>query len=264
LAIDANRFDWYRNIEFWNNLKIILPDVREIILAGGEPFLIQEQFAFVKSCCELGEANHIRLRYHTNGTVFPEDMADYWEQFERVHFLVSVDGIGDVANYVRFPSKWKEIDGNIRRFDSLAENTYTTFLFTTHALNVYRIPEVLDWANGRGLRNRMLFSNIQDYVSTSLLHRPAYQNIRVLPSDYKLAVTERLEDYICNQMAGQATDKLAGIIRFMNETDRSDSMPALMEYTKLLDATRGTSFSETFPELAPYWHRYEGGRNGAS
>ena len=264
LTIDASRFEWYRNVEFWNNLKILLPDIKQIILAGGEPFLIQEQFAFVKSCCELGEANHIRLRYHTNGTVFPEDMAGYWEQFKRVHFIISLDGIGDVANYVRYPSQWREIEANIRRFDDLAENTYTSFLFTAHALNVYRIPEVLDWSNRSGLRNRKYFSSIQDYVSTGLVHHPAYLDIRILPEDYKEIVAERLDNYMRTEMAGQATDKLAGIVSFMNETDHSDSLPALMEYTKLLDVTRGTSFAETFPELAPYWHRYEDGRNGAS
>jgi MoaA/NifB/PqqE/SkfB family radical SAM enzyme len=251
LSIDASRFEWHRRYEFWKNLKILLPNIKRIILAGGEPFLIQEQLAFVKSCCELGEASHIRLRYHTNGTVFPAELAIYWSQFERVHFVISLDGIGDVANYVRYPSKWGEIEDNIRRFDSLADNTYTSFLFTVHALNIYRIPEVLEWANSSGLRTRTRVSNIQDYVGTSLVHNPRYQDIRVLPNDYKQAVTKKFEEYMHTNMAGQATDKLAGILSFMNATDCSHLLPALVEYTKALDITRGTSFAQTFPELAP-------------
>ena len=70
-ASTPSRFEWYRNPEFWSNLETFLPHVKELILAGGEPFLIKEQFAFVKACCEAGEAGHIRLRYHTNGSVFP-------------------------------------------------------------------------------------------------------------------------------------------------------------------------------------------------
>lgn len=254
LALDVGRFEWYRNVEFWSNLKTFLPHVKEIILAGGEPFLIEEQFEFVKSCCVLGEAGHIRLRYHTNATVFPEAMPAYWAQFERVHFLVSLDGIGAVADYVRYPSDWKKIEDNIRSFDSVGPNTITTFLFTVHALNVSRIPEVYEWADTSGLRGRRFFSNIQDYVSTSLVHRPEYLNVRVLPQDYKLAVTEMLEIYARAHMAGQAADKLAGIVSFMQAADCSRGLPALVEYTKLLDATRGTSLAETLPELAPYWH----------
>ncbi|MEK6406573.1 MAG: twitch domain-containing radical SAM protein [Acidobacteriota bacterium] len=257
-TLDASRFEWYRNVEFWSNLKTFLPHVKEIILAGGEPFLIAEQFAFVKLCCELGEAHHIRLRYHTNGTVFPEEMPGYWEQFERVHFLVSLDGIDEVANYVRYPSPWTEIEDNVRCLDNLGANTVTSFLFTTHALNVYRIPEVCDWADRGGFQGRRYFSHIQDYVSLSLVHRPAYLNVRVLPNRYKLAVNDKLEAYMRTRMDGQRADKLAGILSYMHGADCSRSLPTLVEYTEMLDATRGTGFAETFPELAPYWRRHEG------
>lgn len=256
-AIDASRFEWYRNPEFWSNLKTFLPHVKEILLAGGEPFLVKEQAAFVKSCCDLGEARHIRLRYHTNGTVFPDEMRAYWEQFEMVHFMVSLDGIGDVAHYVRYPSNWREIENNIRRFDSLGQNTTTNFNFTTHALNIYRIPEVWDWADTAGLRNRKFFSDIQDYVCPSLVHHPAYQSIRVLPVAYKQAITDKIGEYMGKRMVGQAVDKVSGIISFMNSEDHSERMPSLVEYTRMLDATHGTDFLETFPELAPYWTRHE-------
>jgi sulfatase maturation enzyme AslB (radical SAM superfamily) len=258
-TIDASRLEWYRNPEFWSNLKTFLPHVKEILLGGGEPFLVKEQFAFVKSCCDLGEAGHIRLRYHTNGTVFPEEMGAYWEQFERVHFMVSLDGIGDVAHYVRYPSNWREIEGNIRRFDSLGENTATNFNFTTHALNIYRIPEVCDWAETAGLRSRKYFSDMQDYVCPSLVHYPAYQNIRVLPTAYKQVITDKMGEYMRKRMAGQAVDKVDGIIGFMNSEDHSQRMPSLVEYTQLLDATHGTDFFQTFPELASYWTRRESG-----
>src|SRR5262245_55182502 len=40
-SIDTNRFEWYRNPEFWSNLETFLPHVQELILAGGEPLLIK-------------------------------------------------------------------------------------------------------------------------------------------------------------------------------------------------------------------------------
>ena len=255
--IDNSNFEWYRNREFWANLQTFLPHVKEIILAGGEPFLIKEQFAFVRACCELGEAGHIRLRYHTNATVFPEEMVPYWDQFENVHFFLSIDGVGEVANYVRHPSNWDEIETNIRRFDSLGENTTTNFHFSTHALNIYHIPTVLDWADTSGLRNRKRFSNLQEYVHTGLVHYPSYQNIRVLPRDYKHLVTERIGEFLEKRLAEQSVDRLTGILKFMNSADHSDQMPRLVEYTTMLDITCGTDFFGTFPELAPYWTRYQ-------
>jgi MoaA/NifB/PqqE/SkfB family radical SAM enzyme len=255
-SIDTERFGWYRNPEFWSELKSFLPHVQEVILAGGEPFLIREQFEFVKACCETGDAEHIRLRYHTNGTVFPPAMTPYWEQFEEVQFFVSIDGVGEVADYVRHPSDWEAIESNVRRFDALGPNTVTRFNFTTHALNVYRLPELLDWADASGLRNRQSFASAQDFVITSLVHHPAYQTVRVLPRDYKRIVTERITDHMQARLAGQAVDNLAAIIEFMNSEDHSEKMPALVEYTAQLDALRGSDVLKTFPELTPYWGRY--------
>jgi MoaA/NifB/PqqE/SkfB family radical SAM enzyme len=256
VAIDAGRFEWYRNPAFWSNLKTFLPHGREIILAGGEPFLIKEQFAFVKACCETGEASHIRLLYHTNGTVFPEEMIPYWDEFEHVHFFVSIDGIGDVADYVRHPSDWEAIEANIRRFDGLGENTLTNFHYTMHALNVYRLPEMLEWADTSGLPNRERVSSIQECVHTGLVHYPPYLSIRVLPTDYKQLVTDRITDYMKAGWAGQAVDELTEILSFMNSEDHSERMPSLVEYTTTLDRIRGSDLLETFPELAPYWARF--------
>ena len=257
-SIESRRFEWYRNRDFWSNLETFLPHVSEIIVAGGEPFLIKEQFAFVKACCELGEAGHIRLRYHTNGSIFPAEMAPYWEQFERVHFMVSIDGVGEVADYVRHPSKWNEIDANVRLFDGLGENTVTSFNSTIHAFNVFRLPEVLDWAADSGLRSRERFPSMQEFFHVSLVHHPNYQSVRVLPADYKQIISERLADYTRTRLSGQPVDELTAALRFMNSEDHSNLMPRLVEYTARLDEIRGSDVLQTLPELQPYWRRYAG------
>jgi molybdenum cofactor biosynthesis enzyme MoaA len=255
--IERDRFEWYRNEEFWSNLKTLLPHMKEVVLAGGEPFLIKEQFAFVKTCCETGDAGHIRLRYHTNGTIFTDELIPFWKQFERVHFFISLDGIGDVANYVRHPTDWKQIQENIARFDGLGANTMTIFHFSTHALNVYRIPELLEWARTSDLKNRLRFPSLQDYVRTSLVHYPDYQNVRVLPTPHKDVVSHRIRRYMETRLAGQRVDKLTAILDFMNSADDSSKLPTLVKYTEMLDQARNTNFSATFPELAPYWPPYD-------
>jgi MoaA/NifB/PqqE/SkfB family radical SAM enzyme len=258
-GVDRGRLEWYRNTAFWSDLKSLLPHVREIVFAGGEPLLIKPQADFVAVCCETGEAEHIRLRYHTNGTVFPEKMVPYWERFDHVHFMVSIDGIGEVADYVRHPSDWEQIAANVRRFDGLGQNTLTSFHSTVHALNVFRLPEVLEWADTGGLRNRSRFSSIQNFVGIGFVHYPAYQDIRVLPADFKHLVTARLADYIEARPAGERVDELTSILALMNAEDRSELMPQLIEYTTMLDRARGSNVLETFPELARYWTRYAAG-----
>jgi len=251
-ALDQTRFEWSRGEAFWKDLKQLLPGVKEIILAGGEPFLVKEQFAFVRACCELGEARHIRLRYHTNATVFPEGMAPYWAQFERVHFLVSIDGVGDVAAYVRYPSDWREVDANVRQFDAVGGNSFTSFLFTAHALSLLELPKVLEWVERSAFRSRRWFPHLQDYVSIGLVHNPPHQHVSVLPLEAKRLIKQRISSYLAERLAGQRTDKIEAVVTAMEESDNSRYLPRLRELVRLLDATRGTSFTQTFPDLASF------------
>jgi hypothetical protein len=44
--------------------------------------------------------------------------------------------------------------------------------------------------------------------------------------------------------------RLKGMVSFMNSEDWSRRLPEFQEYIRLMDGIRGTSFLETFPEMA--------------
>ena len=253
LLSDQRNFEWYRSEEFWANLKTNLPQIKLLQFAGGEPLLIKEHFDFLKTCCESGESGHIKIQYNTNGTVFPREFIPYWKQFEEVIFMISLDGIGEVANYVRFPCNWEEVQKNIFEFDRLGENTRSIIHFTAHALNIFRLPEVLDWADESNLRNRKFFPDSQEFVCTSLVYNPDYQNVRVLPTEFKKIVTEKLSNFMETRLNGQKTGNLTAILDHMNSANETDKLSGLIEYTRVLDRARGTNFLDVFPELAPFW-----------
>src|SRR5947199_8682052 len=108
----------------------------------------------------------------------------------------SIGGNDEVANYVRYPSDWERIVANLRRFDSLGENTLLQFHSTIHALNVYRFPELLEWADTADLRNRKRFDSIQGFVGTGLVQNPPHQDIRVPPPAPTRTITRPLTDHI--------------------------------------------------------------------
>lgn len=250
--IDTSLFEWYRNDAFWEDLTEFLGDLKEIIIAGGEPMLIKEHFAFIRAVCESGHAEHIHLRYHTNGTIFPEEMVAYWGQFKVVEFFISLDGIGEIAEYVRYPSKWAEIEANIRRFDQLGDNVILKLLFSAHALNTYYLPEFLTWARTAGLSKMTKFSQIQQFVHPGIVHWPLNQNLKVLPLELKRVITDRIEAHL-SQYSAESVTKYTAILQHMNSEDQSERFPQLIEYTRGLDAARGTDLSKTFPELVEYW-----------
>ncbi len=247
--IKVEQFEWYRNERFWDNLKSFLPTLRELIIGGGEPMLIKEHLRFIRDCAESGEAGHIHLRYHTNMTVFPEEMIPYWEKFERVEFFSSIDGMDDVGHYVRYPAQWSVVEKNIRKIDELGDNIWLRLLYSVNALNILHLPDFLRWVRDQKFKKQIQFETIQSFVHPGLVHWPEYLNVKVLPKEYKEQVQEAMDE-VRKEFGDQPFDKFDGIVQFMNSQDWSHKIPEFQDYVRVLDKTRGTDFYAVFPDLS--------------
>lgn len=253
--INIKKFEWYKNVNFWEHLKSCLPTLRELIIGGGEPMLIKEHLEFIKFCVKSGEAQHIHLRYHTNMTVFPEEMIPYWSQFERVEFFASIDGMGEVADYVRYPSVWKDVKANLLKVDQLGDNVWLRLLYSVHALNIKHLPEFLKWVNNQKFKKEKLFLGTQSFVHPGIVHWPEYLNIKVLPQDYKDEITQDIKNMRA-WYSHSDYDKYEGLIQFMNSEDWSEKIPLTRDYVKALDKTRKTDSFSVFPELSEHLLSY--------
>ena len=247
--IDNERFEWYKDPKFWDQLREHLPSIREIIIGGGEPMLIAKHLEFIKECALSGHAEHIHLRYHTNMTVMPGEMVPYWEKFQTVEFFSSIDGYAEVGDYVRYPAKWSQVLENIRLIDSLKGNIWLRLLYTVHALNVHHLPDFLRWVKAQSFKKERGMGDMQDFVHPGIVHGPNYLNIKTLPPRYKRKVTEAWNE-LGREFADEGFDKYEAIMSFMNSKDESHRMPLLKDYICALDRSRGTSIREIAPALA--------------
>ncbi|MBC7466404.1 MAG: radical SAM protein [Bdellovibrio sp.] len=245
--IKIESYEWYKNAEFWANLKKILPFIREIIIAGGEPMIIKQHLNFLKECAMSGEAKHIHVRYHTNLMEFPVDMIPYWEKFERVEFFASADGMGDIAHYIRHPTKWEVIEKNLQIIDNMPDNTWLRFLYSVQALNVHHLPDFIRWVRSKNFKKQNAFTNTQSFVHPGLVHWPEYLNPKILPNEIKKKVTESFEKLKLE--LNEPFDKYDGIVSFMNSESFESKSAAFKDYCRTLDVVRGTDRFKVFPEL---------------
>ncbi|MBY0553284.1 twitch domain-containing radical SAM protein [bacterium] len=245
--IKVDSYEWYKNDAFWVGLKKILPYIKEIIIAGGEPMLIRQHLQFLKECADSGEAHHIHVRYHTNLIEFPVDMIPYWEKFERIEFFASVDGCGEVAHYLRYPTDWSKIEKNLRIIDDMSENTWLRFLFSVQALNVSHLPDFVRWVREQQYKKQKHFSTYQEFVHPGLVHWPEYLNPKVLPKNFKASVAAKFE--ALRTELNEPFDKFGSIVAFMNSEDQSNKLNQFSDYCSALDLSRKTDRFKTFPEF---------------
>jgi MoaA/NifB/PqqE/SkfB family radical SAM enzyme len=139
---------WERESPLWANLERIGEGIIVVDFYGGEPWLIKQQWEFIRTCVKKGWAKNMSLHYNTNGTQWPEELLPLFENFKFVGIGFSIDGIGDRFEFMRHPAKWDEVYSNMLKAKEWAKdrpNLYFDVCHTISALNVYYIPEVIEF-----------------------------------------------------------------------------------------------------------------------
>ncbi len=241
--------DWFRSEPARKVLLKNAPTLRELHFAGGEPFLIPEVAAFLEELVETGEGKHITLTFNTNLTLLPEKILNLWPQFERVKVFVSLDGVGTVNDYIRFPSKFAAIDKNLHFLDDNFTDlacSLVCFNSTIQMYNILSVEELVEYTTKS-------FKNFLPFPILSPLFWPEPFCIDVLSAELKKTAAQRLRNLIEKNVgawkalesrcdypdgANRFIRNIEGLIRLMEARDRSELLPEFTRITEAFDKTR--------------------------
>jgi len=224
------RMDWPNNEKMWENLIPLLDSVEEVYLTGGEPTIIKEQHKILDYLIDNSIAHRVRLKYNTNLTNIPEALVSKWVKFKRVQLNCSIDAVGQLDRYIRYPSDWNTIVKNFNIL-SVAKNVYIEIHCTVQMYNILRLTELIDWAKPYNFK-----------IYFNILNHPDWLNIRVLPQPLKIRVEEMLKNYY-------HLPKVEGIVDYMNAEDWSNLLDTFFEKTHKLDVSRTENLKQLIPEL---------------
>jgi sulfatase maturation enzyme AslB (radical SAM superfamily) len=141
-AYNPKNLNWAEHEESWKNIfSSIDENMVKIYLAGGEPFYIRN---FEEYVIELtNRCPNAVIEINTNATrKLPEKYIKKLKN-KKIQLRVSIDGYGDVDEYVRQGTKWDEKVEIIKQY---AENfKINSFDVTLNAFNIRQSPKLIDW-----------------------------------------------------------------------------------------------------------------------
>lgn len=267
LGPDRDLYAWYESDRFWDHVRANAHNIRMIHMVGGEPMLIEQQYRFMALCIDMGIAQDIVVEYNSNILKIPPKAWEYWRYFKEVRIGASIDGIGQVNDYIRNPSRWSAIVDHLDRFDSDDTINFNVWIASTvMTYNVWFMPEMLEWFLERRYR-RIGWTQGSPLLFFHPLYRPSFLCARSLPRDVREMVCSKFRDWKPNLVA-KAMDAYAdnanrrefmseGIgkqldrwSRWLMESDVDGPMEKFWRYTDRLDAIRGESMHQVMPE----WH----------
>jgi pyruvate-formate lyase-activating enzyme len=246
---DAESGKWLKDPARMDELVHACAGLEEIRLVGGEPFVMPEFTTLLRELVERGIARDLRLVFHTNCTVLREEPLALLKQFREVTCLVSLEGVREVNDFIRFPSKFAQVERNLRRLaDERAQLGITRLELTTtvQVHNVTHLPELLTYL-------RENFRDIAWLPNFLLLYEPAPFSITVLSAQGKRTARATLEDFLDRERAvwrekpaafgsvpfPVVEERLRSVLRYLDSADDSRLAPEFRRVHASLDRARG-------------------------
>lgn len=256
----TNDYDWHKRESFWNQIEKIIPNLEHVYMAGGEPLMIERHYDFLKKCIDSNSAKNIVLEYNTNLTNMSDRVInDFWPHFKEVRIGASIDGMGAVQEYQRYPSKWNQIHQNLKKLNSLCKdnkNIISWIAYTITVYNVFHLPEFMWWKVNSDL-SYINKSKTKPILTPHLQHQPYRTNIQVLPMEIKRDLENHFKTWnekfqnsnLDDHIKLQAAHIFDSTIAYLFAEDRSKDLNEFISFTKFLDHTRNQNISNVIPEL---------------
>jgi hypothetical protein len=233
-------YKWKTTVEERVNVVENLVDfdkTKQLNFFGGEPFNSKTQLRILKL---INYPENVGLVYVTNGSVFPcEETIELWKKFRHVHIGISIDGIEDHFNYLRWPLQWHQVENNLIKYLELPHtNLSLNSSFTATPLNILYIDRYTRWAEDLAKR----YPSKKTDLPTWFLHpQPVVDRINMnsIPPDLQQAVKDKYGENsrIAKIMADYDTQKCLYLVNYLNFHDRH----------------RKLDWRTVFPEIVSYF-----------
>lgn len=218
----------------------------QIYCTGGEPSLDKKIMKLLEILLDRGYNKTVILKFNSNFQTLNKDWIKILKKFKGKMYP-SIDGVDSVAEYIRYPCNWQQVDNNIRYFAQECKKSWEIEISPTISmLSIFTIEDVLKWT--MSLKDDLnLGSKIYVHLG-NLLHYPKYFDIRNLPEISKLNITEifnRLKkDYSMITVEPQIDD----IIKYMSQ-EKETPINLAINSLDAIDRMRTRSWRISLPQL---------------
>ena len=200
--------NWYdeKFFKYFENLNL-----KEVALAGGEPMMIKHLPEFLE---RLDPS--VVVRFTSNATIYNPKVYKILKKFDKIIMSVSMDAVGDRIEYIRYGTKWKDVEENTLR---LAEFCKMDLIPCISVLNALYYDEILEWNSKYNFK-----------IYNNMLQHPNYLHLKNAPTSLKAQLT-RFESW------------------YSQPADETEQQAFVNNITKL-DSFRNVNIKDYLPEVA--------------
>ena len=244
LSID----DWYETTMFEKNIESQINNVTMLYLTGGEPTVIKKNIEMLEKFVLNGHSRRITLVINSNMTNLNSSFYQLLTKFKQVIFYASIDGHGEIQEYLRYPSNWNQIDQNIQTL-----LTHSNMIVRpTPVIQITNLNKIVDLFEYFESFNRLRGKTIIDMMPI-ILENPSYLNLAYLPKEYKMMCWDRIQEWLdtkCKYQTGLFYNKMKALkTKCLEEVEPAENLNRYIEFNTILDNHWQHQLQSVNPEL---------------
>lgn len=224
-------FNWPKNPKYWEKFRTFKDTLRQIHLAGGEPFLCNEAQDYLGELVDGGQAKNIKLIIYTNGSIYSEKWKDIITAFGDVVIVFSLDGVDETFETIRYPHKWDRVKSSIEKWAKVATEVDNMACHIGPTVQIYNLS-----CMGKLMEFAKKTNGLQPLCFFNFVNFPEHFNIKHLPekvkAEAKLELLEWMAKYPINQR------DLKGTIKRLSEDGDEKEFENFLKITKQFDELR--------------------------
>jgi sulfatase maturation enzyme AslB (radical SAM superfamily) len=216
-------------------------NLKKLYVAGGEPTAMTEFYEFLDLCIQQNKTD-FEFLINTNATKLSNRFKKQLKEFSNIQFIVSIEGVGPLNHYIRWPSDWNTI---VENMNYLRKNRH--FITTNTTVSIYNVLGLYD-----------LLKFFDDNFPGMLVHCSSCVSQNDILSGFefpypelalrKLLPIQQLRCYKNDRLLKSFID---GIITHYQSTPEIDlrRLKLFFEFNDKLDRSRDIKLVDYIPEL---------------
>lgn len=233
--------------------------VDEVYFAGGEPLMMPEHYTILDKLIELDRTD-VMIRYSTNFSTLKfgkKDVLEYWKIFKNMQLWISIDGVGEIGEYIRSGYNDKKFEENINTFKASGiKPPDIGYMVTYGVMNYLHLFDmVIDFIR------RGFVDYKKPFYGNKLMHFspisfPKYYDCMFMPDKFKKQFYDRLVNFHEELAIEGASEffindiipKLGSVYnRSLTNSFDHQQMLECKVVNEELDILRKEKFNEVFP-----------------
>jgi radical SAM protein with 4Fe4S-binding SPASM domain len=229
------RYDYYwETPEFWEFSEKLFKDARRVNITGGEPFIIPEVLKIINYL--LPKKDTVILSFNTNLTKVSDKLIDHLRPFKRLSIVVSLEGVGEMNDYLRFPSNWNEILENFIKIKTQLPHAQIAVNHTFQHSSIYALPGLIEFCETQQIELKLTSVQGNDRLTINSVPQKDIDKFKIwlTNSEYPAIMKQQIFNFIDNCTYDPVLHK------------------KYVEYMDVLDEIRGTNYYKVFDQETKY------------